>query len=120
MPRQVTTYAVYDKNGDLELVTHSIGEIMEFHIECLRDGIRDAIKSGKPYKNCFFRKFEGDCVPEDSIEVKYVAKIEGQKFLSQSDMARFLGVSRQAISQSKQRNSKNINGYAIEWHINEE
>jgi len=113
MPRQMDVYAVYDKNGDLDMVTHSIDEIMEFHLELLRKGIRNSINTGKAYKNFFIKKYEDDNFP-DSIEVDYVATIDGQKFLSQSDMARFLGVSRQAISQSKQRNSKIINGYNIE------
>lgn len=115
MPLYATTWAIYSKNGELEFVAHKLDDIL-LEYDFTKEGIGKAARSLKPYKNYFIRKMESTEVPPDTIDVDWVAMIDGQRFLSQSDMARFLGVSRQSVSQAKQRGSTKINNYEIIWN----
>jgi len=103
--------AIYDRNGDLVKVARSIRDAI--NEEFLDGGIRAAIKSGKIYKDHFFRFAGPD--PSKTIEVPYLCIIDGLKFMKQTEIAEYCGVTKQAVSSAKSHNATLINGKNIEW-----
>ena len=103
--------AIYDRNGDLIKVAHSIRDAISG--EFLDGGIRAALKSGKIYKDHFFR-FVGPVLSE-TIEVPYLCIIDGRKFMKQTEVAEYCGVTKQAVSSAKSHNATLINGKNIKW-----
>lgn len=78
--------------------------------------IKNAIKSKKPCKNCYFRTYKRDAEIPAEIEVKKpICKIDGQYFHTFAEAGRYLSTPRQTIAQSKNRQSKKIMGHAVEW-----
>lgn len=106
--------AVYNAAGFLEFTANNINAInidnYTYH------GIYTSIKTGKRYKNNFFREF--DIEPEDKIEVSYLCEIDGIPFLTFSEVGRYLNVSKQAVAQAKKRKALKIAEKDVIW-INE-
>lgn len=104
--------AIYNRNGELVKVARSIREATSGSF--LDGGIRSALKSGKIYKDHFFRYISEN--PSKNIEVPYLCIIDGLKFMKQIEVAEYCGVTKQAVSTAKQHNASLINGKNIEWN----
>ena len=112
--REKQYIAIYDRNGKLVKVARSIrGAITK---EFLDGGIRAALKSEKIYKDHFFR-YVGPMLSE-YIEVPYLCIIDGIKFMKQTEVAEYCGVTKQAVSTAKSHNAPSINGKNVEWNKN--
>lgn len=106
--------AIYNRYGDLVTVARSIrGAITK---EFLDGGIRAALKSGKIYKDHFFRYYILSEHPPKNIEVPYLCIIDGVKFMKQTEVAEYCGVTKQAVSTAKAHNATLINGKNVEWN----
>lgn len=106
--------AVYDRNGELEANYLSIKQTI--NKDFLEGGIRSALKTGKIYKDHFFRFYKLSDEPADTIEIPYLCIIDGYKFIKQTEIADYCNVTRQAVSSAKQHHAKFINGRLIEWN----
>lgn len=105
--------AIYNRYGDLVAVARSIrGAITN---DFLDGGIRAALKSGKIYKDHFFRYYLFSEKPPKNIEVPYLCIIDGLKFMKQIEVAEYCGVTKQAVSTAKAHNATLINGKIVEW-----
>lgn len=78
-------------------------------------GMTAAARSGKIYKNKYFRYFLEGEEPEALIDVPYYCIIDEIPFGRMADAAKYLNVSRQAVSQAEKKKSKIINGKEIQW-----
>lgn len=108
-------YAVYDTQGDLVFTSLLSKDAAEF-CGIAQPTLKKALNDKKNRNGYFIKTFKENESPLDKIEINdYVAIIDGHKFFNQSEIAEYCGVSRQAVSGSKQRKSKNINGHEIEW-----
>ena len=74
--------AIYDRNGELESTARSVREAITDVF--LDGGIRSALKSGKIYKDHFFRNFILSEEPAETIDVPYLCIIDGYKFMKQT------------------------------------
>ena len=97
----------------MESTAHSVREAITDVF--LDGGIRSALKSGKIYKDHFFRNFILSEEPAENIDVPYLCIIDGYKFMKQTEVADYCDVTKQAVSIAKQRHAKLINGRIIEW-----
>ena len=107
--------AQYDNYGKIEKTYSSISAITKENQDFKSAGIRKAIETKKIYKNKYFRKFSSSELPQEEIEVSYVAIVDEIPFASYSDVARYLNVSRQAISFAKSKHSTKIANKEIVW-----
>lgn len=108
--------AIYNRYGGLVAVARSIrGAITK---DFLDGGIRAALKSGKIYKDHFFRYYNLPEYPPINIEVPYLCIIDGVKFMKQTEVAEYCGVTKQAVSTAKSHNAPFINGKNVEWNKN--
>lgn len=103
--------AIYDRNGNFVRAARCIREAI--NEEFLDGGIRSALKSGKIYKDHFFRYFNIE--PSKNIEVPYLCIIDGLKFMKQTEVAEHCGVTKQAVSTAKLHHATLINGKTVEW-----
>ena len=104
--------AIYNEHGVLEHNTLTIGEAAEYGGSTLTTVTR-AIESGKLSKGHFYRFYFDNVEPEETIEFDYLCEIDGIKFVKQIDIAEYCGVTKQAVSGSVKRKSKEINGYQV-------
>ena len=103
--------AKYDISGKL---LETFATLQEAEDETYKySGIRISAKENKIYKGKYFRLYFGDL--QEQIEVPCLCKIEEITFYSVSEVALYLGVSKQAVSSAKLRGSKGICGKSIEW-----
>ena len=105
---------VYDGNGELEATFGTITDAADYTGLC-NATISKAISSQKKSGEYFFRYY--DETPEASIEFDWLCEIDGVKFVKQIEVADYCGVSRQAVSGSTARRSKEINGRLVTWNI---
>ena len=104
--------AMYNRNGKLVKVARSIREMVNG--EFLDGGIRSALKTGKIYKDHFFRYIGPTC--SEYIEVPYLCIIDGIKFMKQTEVADYCNVTKQAVSSARAHNATFINGKIVEWN----
>ena len=106
-------YAQFDIYGHFERVENTI---MKLQTNVLRKTqIDEAVRSGKSYKNKFFKAYElYEDIPEE-IDVPIVGIIDEIPFARLQDMATYLGVSRQAVSQARKNNSEKIKQVPVIW-----
>lgn len=109
-----THYGQYDKYGKLEKISDTlIGLTVD--TDFTTQGIRRSIKNKKFYKDKIFYIFDlFDIIPAE-IEVPCYCIIDEIPFYNLADAQRYLGISKQAISQSKARKSTNIIGKDVIW-----
>lgn len=82
---------------------------------------KEIVKSKKLCYNKYYRIYYGEDVIHQTIEVKKpICLIDNIYFFSYSEAGRYLNVSRQAVTQSYNRNSKSISGKNIIWFRGEE
>lgn len=107
--------AVYNAGGYLEATYDHVKNI---NIEGIKEnGVRKALISDmKPYKNKYFVYFPWDEEPMDELEdIPYLCVIDEIPFRSFAEAGRYLGCSRQAIHQAKNRGQKIIKGVEVYW-----
>lgn len=103
--------AVYNAGGMLESVWDKISNIKIDGYK--KEGIRESIKTGKSYKNKYFRFYEG--MAEEEIDVPYICIIDEIPFNSYSEVGKYMSMSRQAIRQAHIRRAKNIGKKPVIW-----
>lgn len=104
--------AVYDCGGNLEQLADSPSAL---HIDGYSaEGIRNAAVKEKIYKNKYFRFYYDDDYPKQ-LDVPVIAYIDEIPFASTIEIARYLGVTRQASNSAKQRHAKKIGGKEVVW-----
>ena len=81
----------------------------------LEGGIRKSIQTKNDYKNKYFRFFDEDEGPIEKIEVPFICIIDEIPFNSFAEAGRYLGVSRQAIHNAKQRRAATIKESSVIW-----
>lgn len=100
----------YDINGKYLNNYSNYDEIENY------EEIKPFINKNEPYKNIYYRIYRGnETVPVEITVKKPIVKIDDQYFFSQSDLARYLNISRQAVSQAKMKQSNKILNHDIEW-----
>ena len=114
--RGIKCIAMYSAGGVLEKTAKFATEFENDEFKA--SGMSTAARSGKIYKNKYFRYILEDEEPEDIIEVPYYCIIDDIPFGKMADAARYLGCSRQAVSQAEQKNKNLINNKEIIWYKN--
>lgn len=105
--------AVYNICGELEYVCEDIKSLKDKTL--MPESVRKAIRTGKAYKTKYFRWYPIEESPQEEIEVPFAALIDEIPFPSLSEAARYLKVSRQAVSQAKNRQAKTICDKEVVW-----
>ena len=105
--------AIYDRTGTLVVTAGSVRSLVNGKL--LDGGIRAALKSGKIYKDYFFRYYNSNEIPPKEIEVPYLCIIDNYKFMRQTEVAEYCGVTKQAVSSAKAHGATLINGKSVEW-----
>lgn len=103
--------AIYDSHGSLIDTQPKIKDIKINGI--LEGGIRSSLSSNKSYKNFYFRYYIDE--PLEEIEIPAVCYIDDTPFKTAAEAARYIGVSRQAVSAAKNRGVNTINGVEVNW-----
>ena len=102
----------YDILGRIEEIYDSISNITNY----TSTEIKKAIKSQKILGINYYRKFlREENIPEEIEVKKPICLIDTEYFYSFAEAGRFIGVSRQAVAQAKNRQSKKIGDKEIYW-----
>ena len=112
--RGIKGIAMYDAWGILEKTAKYTTELE--NEEFKSKSIANAARSGKSYKNKFFKYILEDEEAELEIDVPWYCAIDEIPFARMADAARYLNVSRQAVSQAEQKQKQTINGKEIIWN----
>ena len=112
---KINILGVYDNFGELEKTYYGYRDLLKDYPDLVYNSIYNAIKTGKKYKEKFFRTYiqEDDVV--EAIDIPYICVIDGIPFCGYAEAGRYLGTSRQAIHQSQKRQSKQICGKEVIW-----
>lgn len=102
--------AVYSFDGILE---GTLGQLESISSKAVRSRIRTAARAEKSYKNKYYRFYEDE--PPEEIDVPLICIVDGIPFNSFTDAGMYLGVSKQAVHQARQRKAKKIAGKDITW-----
>ena len=109
--------------GNFIKIYNSIREILEEYPELNDSGIRNSIKKNKSYKNFYFKQIPYGQSYKNKISVSEpLCIIDGMAFYKQCEIAKYIGVSRQAVSDCFKRKGKTIdekNKYLL-WKENQE
>lgn len=112
-PQRPKPIAVYDVGGNLEATFKNIRSIdLPGYLE---RGIRESINNNRSYKNKYFKFYDDDDEPDETIEVPYICIIDEIPFNSYAEAGRYLGLSRQAIHNGWKRKSKSVGGKPVIW-----
>lgn len=111
--RGIQGIAMYDASGLLEQQAQYATALEREGRKA--DGMTAAARTGKLYKNKYFRYVPTEEEAEIHIDVPYYCIIDEIPFGRMADAARYLGVSRQAVSQAEKKQSRIINGKEINW-----
>jgi hypothetical protein len=107
--------AVYDRHGDFVDWAETITDLCRNYPEFVVGGVSTAIKNNKIYKNHFFINYSKFSEPPETIEIDYIAEIDGVKFIKQVEIANYLGISRQAVSAAYKRKAETLGGRDVKW-----
>lgn len=110
--------AFYTKYGELEGTAATLTEVSKM-IDVSTSSISRGLKTGSLACEYYFRYYPENEEPAAEIEFKWLCEIDGLKFVKQIEIADYCGVSKQAVSQSVKRKSKQINGKEILWREEE-
>ena len=108
-------YILYNEYGEFE------NEYETFKNLCLENqlsynGAYTALRHDKPYKRKYFKKLiKTDIIPS-SIDINPIAYIDEVPFTSYAEIGRYVGLSRQAVHQARQRQAEFINDIEIQWN----
>lgn len=106
--------AIYDETGSIVTTAKNSVEAAEYG-GISATTICRVLKNGKIANGYYYRNYDPHTEPAETIEFDYICEIDGLKFIKQIDIAEYCGVTKQAVSGSVQRKSKQINGYNITW-----
>ena len=106
--------AIYDETGSIVTTAKNSVEAAEYG-GISATTICRVLKNGKIANGYYYRNYDPHTEPAETIEFDYICEIDGLKFIKQIDIAEYCGVTKQAVSGSVQRKSKQINGYDIIW-----
>lgn len=106
--------AIYDETGSIVTTAKNSVEAAEYG-GISATTICRVLKNGKIANGYYYRNYDPHTEPAETIEFDYICEIDGLKFIKQIDIAEYCGVTKQAVSGSVQRKSKQINGYNIVW-----
>lgn len=81
--------------------------------ELKESGIRTSLATNRPYKNRYYRYYTETA--EEEIDVPIVCIIDEIPFKTAAEAARYVNVSRQAMSAAKNRKAKKVGGLSITW-----
>ena len=109
--------AMYDRNGELVDTAENMTELTKKYSYLSISSISKAAKDKKIYKDGFFVTYPKIELPPETIDIEYLAEIDGQKFIKQIEISNYLNVSRQAVSAAVKRQAKTLGGREIIWHI---
>lgn len=109
-------YLIYDKSGKFVEKYNNISEICTKYKGYSQSSISNAIKTGKRYKDYYFRKIPCNETIKPSIDVNIICWIDGIAFYKQSEIVKYTGVTRQAVSSCVKRKGKAIGGKKIIWN----
>lgn len=104
---------MYNISGELECTEDTIAAFKKDGYAA--DSIRKSIKEGRAYKTKYFKEYQSENDIPQEIEVPFVLIVDEIPFPTLSEAARYLKVSRQAVSQAKAKQSKIINGKDVIW-----
>lgn len=120
MRREKFQYVVYDRKGKLIDLCDSIAEILRKFTECRETQLREHIMSGTAYKGYYIKKIPYGSEYEQTIKVDSpLCWIDDKAFYRQVDIAKYTGVTRQAVSCCYKHKGKIIGGKEVIWY-NEE
>lgn len=105
--------AVYSIEGFLLSTYESVKDIDIPNIK--ESGIRTSLSTEGSHKDFYFRYYIDE--PQEEIDVPVVCLIDEIPFKTAASAARYLQVSRQAVSASRKRGGKKINGIEVKWII---
>lgn len=110
---QKRKYAIYDIYGHLIKQGKTVKDLEDETYKHTQ--IAEAAKSGKSYKNSFVRAYElNEEIPEE-VEVPIIALIDEIPFPRIQDIANYLNVSKQAVSQARTSGRTKVNDTEIIW-----
>lgn len=107
--------AMYDRHGEFVDCAETIVDLCKKHTDLTNGSVSTAIKEKKIYKDHFFISYSKFVEPPETIEVPYIAIIDGLKFIKQVEISNYLGISRQAVSSAYKRFAATLNGKEVEW-----
>ena len=110
-------YAQYDVYGHLEKTGKSQSEFLTSDIRPTQLAV--AFKVDRVYKNKFFRAYEMDEEIPEEIDVPIIAIVDEIPLPRIQDVADYLNVSKQAVSQARLRKKDKIRNIPVIW-VNEE
>ncbi len=108
--RYLPNVAMYGIDGTLE---QTLGQLESIPEKAVRARIRNAARLEKEYKKKYYRFYDDE--PEEEIDVPLICIIDGIPFNCFTDAGMYLGVSKQAVHQARQRKAKKIAGKDITW-----
>ena len=74
-----------------------------------------AFHNGNSYKNKFFKIYNSNEEIPEQIDVPIIAIVDEIPFVKIQDIANYLNVSKQAVSQAKSKKSKQIKNTKVVW-----
>lgn len=104
--------AMYNLAGVLEKTFLSVSQAENNIYKA--SGIRNSLKTNKRYKDKFFRYYIAE--PEEEIDTPFVCIVDEIPFYNLITAAQYLGVTKQAVQQSRARKGKKINGKEVIWY----
>ena len=111
--RGVDGIAMYSAAGILEKTAKYATEFEDGDLKA--SSMAGAARSGKIYKNKYFKYIPEGEEPESVIDVPYYCIIDEIPFGRMADAAKYLKVSRQAVSQAEQKGKNIINNKEVIW-----
>ena len=115
--RSKKQYAQYDIYGHLEKTSATIRGLETSELRHTQLG--EAAKSGKCYKNKFIKAFELTKEIPEEIDVPIIALIDEIPMARIQDIADYLNVSKQAVSQAKTAGKNVIKNTEVFWIMRE-
>ena len=112
--RGIQGIAMYDAYGSLEKTAKYATELENQELKA--KGITLAARTGKIYKNKYFKYIPEGEEPELEIDVPWYCIVDEIPFGKMADAARYLKVSRQAVAQAEKKQKNIINNKEIIWN----
>lgn len=112
-PKITQVYAQYDVYGHLEKVNNTMKSFINDEFKKTQLGL--AFHNGNSYKNKFFKIYNSNEEIPEQIDVPIIAIVDEIPFVKIQDIANYLNVSKQAVSQAKSKKSKQIKNTKVVW-----
>ena len=106
---------MYDRHGEYVDSAETIVDLIKQHPGFTSASISKSIKENKIYKDYFFISYSKFEEPPESIDIEYIAEIEGIKFVKQIEISNYLNISRQAVSAAYKRRAATLGGKEVNW-----